>query len=95
MSAIFISSDRPWISVAYLLYEVHTFGRLHAVRVVNDVRDVVFGAQRGQLLNPTNKPTTRDDFNVACTNQLLGHPDEVGNERYLSGTRGAKQDVVE
>lgn len=37
---------------SHLLYEVHTFRRLHSVCVVNYMRDAVFGAHSSQLFNP-------------------------------------------
>lgn len=43
-----------WL-LPYLLDQVHALGRLHAVRVVDDVRDVVLGADGGQFLQPRSK----------------------------------------
>lgn len=35
--------DQLQVTRDYLLYEVHTFGRLDAVCIVNDVWNVIFG----------------------------------------------------
>ena len=44
-----------WHGSTYLLYEVHAFGRLHSVCIVNDVGNVIFGTHSGQLLKPTSQ----------------------------------------
>lgn len=39
----------------YLLDEVHAFRRLHSICIVNYMRDVIFGTQSWQLLEPARK----------------------------------------
>lgn len=77
---------------SYLLYKVHTFGWLHAVSVVNYMWNVVFRAHGGQLLEPTGQRKWMEkQKTVVVTFEQMN----TGGVIYLSGTRGAKQDVVE
>lgn len=47
--------DSAGTGAAHLLDEVHALGRLHSVGVVNYMRNVVFGTQSCQLLDPADK----------------------------------------
>lgn len=83
------------ISGAYLLYKVHAFGWLHPICIVNYVGNVIFGTHSCQLLKPARQVEMhfKKKKHLCCNcfvifiNWLLWNP-------YLSGTRGAKQEVV-
>lgn len=70
---------------------MHAFGGLHAVRVVDDVRNVVLGTHSRQLFQAT-WGTGSSMFNTFWVTHMLKTHE---TPRHLSGTRGAKQDVVE
>jgi len=46
------------MSGRYLLYKVHAFRRLDSVCIVDNVRNVIFGTHRGQLLKPARQYDT-------------------------------------
>lgn len=93
--------DQLQVTRDYLLYEVHTFGRLDAVCIVNDVWNVIFGTHWGQFLEPITHKTRKLKADVVKSSLVLNQSAAVRSRTYeqkvlyLSGTRGAKQDVVE